>query len=245
MICTQCSSITWARSSCTGRCDWIRAYESGFMVLWYRSNIREAVWRCLTSNSPCFLTSTLFSRLQKYRWDLPQVTMMLQSVGWKSTPNTDSLEHWRQRKVGKPLLHVHVQFSIKSIIFLFLTHFNFSQSVLSLPVPDRKDVVIGVIDGTERVSSILKVKDSHVQTGSLFFGCFWVASLPTWRKPGRRGIGQRSLSPERGACWDWRSPTLGHEEPAAVNKKNRHKAVTPRRSIINSKIPTRNYSNKS
>lgn len=27
----------------------------------------EAAWRCLTSNSPCFFTSTLFSRLQKYR----------------------------------------------------------------------------------------------------------------------------------------------------------------------------------
>lgn len=73
-----------------------------------------------------------------------------------------------------PLLHVHMQFSVKCIIFLFLTHFNFSQSVLSLPVPDRKDVVVGVIDGTERVSSILEVKDSHGHTCSDRKSLFWV-----------------------------------------------------------------------
>ena len=61
---------------------------------------------------------------------------------------------------------VHVRFSIRCTIFLLLTHFNFRQSVLPLPVPDRKDVLIGVIDGTERVSSILKVKDGHIHTCS-------------------------------------------------------------------------------
>lgn len=144
------------------------------MAFWYLSNIWEAVWRCLTSNSPCFLTSTPFSRLQKYRWDLPHVTMTLQSVGWKSTPNTDSLEHWRQRKCCRYTCACRIL-----LIFLFLTHFNFSQPVLSLPVPDRKDVVVGVIDGTQRVSSILKVKSSHIHTCSerksharLFLCCF-------------------------------------------------------------------------
>lgn len=89
------------------------------------------------------------------------------------------------------------------LIFLFLTHFNFSQSVLSLPVPDRKDVVVGVIHGTQRVSSILKVKSSHIHTCSeqrFLLGCFCAVSLPTWRKPGRPGLGQRSLSPEHGGC---------------------------------------------
>lgn len=56
-----------------------------------------------------------------------------------------------------------------------LTHFHFGQSVLPLPVPDREDVLIGVIHGTERVSSILEGRDSRVDTRSgrkALFGVF-------------------------------------------------------------------------
>lgn len=41
------------------------------------------------------------------------------------------------------------------VLSVCLTHLDLSQSVLSLPVPDRKDVVVGVIYSTQRVSSIL------------------------------------------------------------------------------------------
>lgn len=44
-------------------------------------------------------------------------------------------------------------------------------------------------------------------------------SLPTWRKPGRPRLGQRSLCPERVVCWGWQSPTHEHEEPAAAKRK--------------------------
>lgn len=37
------------------------------------------------------------SRVQKYRCDFPQVTMILVSVGWKSAANTASFEHFKKR----------------------------------------------------------------------------------------------------------------------------------------------------
>lgn len=89
--------------------------------------------------------------------------MMLQSVGWKSAPNTDSLEHWTNpHKTTKKMLLtplVYEQDVMSPIVCL--THLDLSQSVLSLPVPDGKDVVVGVVYRTQRVSSILTYRKIH------------------------------------------------------------------------------------
>lgn len=44
---------------------------------------------------------------------------------------------------------------------VYLTHLDLSQSVLSLPVPDGEDVVIGVIYNAQCVSSILTNRKRH------------------------------------------------------------------------------------
>lgn len=54
-----------------------------------------------TSNNPCFLLREFPSRVQKYRCDFPQVTMILVSVGWKSAANTASLEHFKKEKKNR------------------------------------------------------------------------------------------------------------------------------------------------
>lgn len=51
-----------------------------------------------TSNNPCFLLREFPSRVQKYRCDFPQVTMILVSVGWKSAANTASFEHFKKKE---------------------------------------------------------------------------------------------------------------------------------------------------
>lgn len=92
------------------------------------------------------------------------------------------------------MLKPHVQFSVKCRIFPCLTHFNFSQLVFSLPVPDRKDVVVGVVHGTQRVSSILEVRHSRVHTCSHRKSLFWVLLLTDLEKA--RQTRDRSKKPE-------------------------------------------------
>lgn len=41
------------------------------------------------------------------------------------------------------------------------TNLDFGQSVLSLPVPDGQDVIVGVVYNTQRVSSILTNRNRH------------------------------------------------------------------------------------
>lgn len=46
-----------------------------------------------TSNSPWRFVRVLPSIVQKLMWDFPQVTIRLASMGWKTAPSTESLEH--------------------------------------------------------------------------------------------------------------------------------------------------------
>lgn len=89
--------------------------------------------------------------VQKLMWDFPQVTIRLSSMGWNTAARTESLEHCRDRN-HEENADCSTNANLENGPSGYL---DFGQLFLLLPVPNRQDVIVGIIHSTQECATIL------------------------------------------------------------------------------------------